>query len=108
LPQTIRQECIEEYPSTEQRTSLALLGLIEEYFPPLEDTRSAMGRPTKRLAQLHLDVTDRGIPVWAVVTGANVHDSQVAIPMGKWTERKRNTAGFHARPAGTFQGQIGG
>jgi len=38
--------------------------------------------------KLHLDVTDRGIPVTAVVTGANVHDSQVAIPMEKWTERK--------------------
>jgi IS5 family transposase len=37
---------------------------------------------------LHLDVTDMGIPVTAVVTGANVHDSQVAIPMEKLTERK--------------------
>lgn len=38
--------------------------------------------------KLHLDVTDLGIPVTAVVTGANVHDSQVAIPMEKLTERK--------------------
>lgn len=38
--------------------------------------------------KLHLDVTDQGIPVTAVVTGANVHDSQAAIPMEKWTERK--------------------
>jgi len=38
--------------------------------------------------KLHLDVTDMRIPVTAVVTGANVHDSQVAIPMEKWTERK--------------------
>lgn len=38
--------------------------------------------------KLHLDVTDSGIPVTAVVTGANVHDSQVAIPMEKMTERK--------------------
>lgn len=38
--------------------------------------------------KLHLDVTDIGIPVTAVVTGANVHDSQVAIPMEKMTERK--------------------
>jgi len=30
--------------------------------------------------KLHLDVTDRGIPVTALVTGANVHDSQLAIP----------------------------
>ena len=37
--------------------------------------------------KLHLDVTDAGIPVTAVVTGANVHDSQIAIPMEKLTER---------------------
>jgi len=37
--------------------------------------------------KLHLDVTDIGIPVTAVVTGANVHDSQAAIPMEKITER---------------------
>jgi len=30
---------------------------------------------------LHLDVTDTGIPVMAMVTAANVHDSQVAIPI---------------------------
>jgi len=38
--------------------------------------------------KLHLDVTDMGIPVTAVLTGANVHDSQLAIPMEKLTERK--------------------
>ena len=38
--------------------------------------------------KLHLDVTDFGIPVTVAVTGANVHDSQLAIPMEKWTERK--------------------
>lgn len=53
--------------------------------------------------KLHLDVTDSGIPVTAVVTGvghshvtfsllanvseANVHDSQVAIPMKKLKQR---------------------
>ncbi|MCP4062165.1 MAG: transposase [Gammaproteobacteria bacterium] len=37
--------------------------------------------------KLHLDVTDLGIPVAAVVTGANVHDSQPAIPMEKLTEK---------------------
>ena len=37
--------------------------------------------------KLHLDVTDMGIPVTAVVTGANVHDSQLAIPMEKITQR---------------------
>jgi len=35
--------------------------------------------------KLHVDVTDMGIPVTAVVTAANVHDSQVAIPMEKIT-----------------------
>jgi hypothetical protein len=38
--------------------------------------------------KLHLDVTDQGIPVSACVTGANVHDSQVAIPLEKMTERR--------------------
>lgn len=38
--------------------------------------------------KLHLDVTDMGIPITAVVTGANVHDSQAAIPMEKMTARK--------------------
>lgn len=37
--------------------------------------------------KLHLDVTDAGVPVTAVVTGANVHDSQLAIPMEKRTQR---------------------
>jgi transposase len=31
--------------------------------------------------KLHLDVTDSGIPISAIVTGANVHDSQAAIPL---------------------------
>ncbi len=38
--------------------------------------------------KLHLDTTESGIPVTAVVTAANVHDSQVAIPMEKLTERR--------------------
>ena len=38
--------------------------------------------------KLHLDVTDQGIPVSCFVTGANVHDSQVAIPLEKLTERR--------------------
>jgi len=38
--------------------------------------------------KLHLDVTDTGIPVTAVVTAANVHDSQVAIPMERITETR--------------------
>jgi hypothetical protein len=38
--------------------------------------------------KLHLDVTDFGLPVTAIVTGANVHDSQLAIPMEKMTGKK--------------------
>jgi hypothetical protein len=37
---------------------------------------------------LHLDVSDTGFPLTAVVTGANVHDSQFAIPMEQMTEEK--------------------
>jgi hypothetical protein len=38
--------------------------------------------------KLHLDVTDKGIPISSCVTGANVHDSQVAIVLEKMTERR--------------------
>ena len=38
--------------------------------------------------KIHLDVTDFGIPVTAIITGANVHDSQLAIPMEQITGRK--------------------
>jgi hypothetical protein len=38
--------------------------------------------------KLNLDVTDGGFPVTAVVTGANVHDSMLAIPMEKMTMDK--------------------
>ncbi|MDR0998208.1 MAG: transposase, partial [Treponema sp.] len=38
--------------------------------------------------KLHLDVSDTGFPLAAVVTGSNVHDSQLAIPMEQLTEKK--------------------
>jgi len=38
--------------------------------------------------KLHLDVTDTGIPISFVVTGANVHDSQVALPLEAMTEAR--------------------
>jgi len=38
--------------------------------------------------KLHLDVTDFGLPVTALLTGANVYDNQVAIPMEKITSGK--------------------
>jgi hypothetical protein len=38
--------------------------------------------------KLHMDVSDNGFPLTACVTGANVHDSQLAIPMEKITESR--------------------
>jgi len=38
--------------------------------------------------KLHLDVADGQIPVSAVLTGANVHDSQVAIPLATMTSER--------------------
>jgi len=38
--------------------------------------------------KLHLDVTDDGIPVTAVTTSAEVHDSQVAIPLMRLTSAR--------------------
>ncbi len=35
--------------------------------------------------KLHLDVTDPGIPITALVTGANVYNSQLPIPMEQIT-----------------------
>jgi hypothetical protein len=36
----------------------------------------------------HLDVSGTGFPLSAFVSGANVHDSQLAIPLEKMTESK--------------------
>jgi transposase/IS5 family transposase len=38
--------------------------------------------------KLHLDVSDIGFPISVCITGANVHDSQVAIPLEKMTMGK--------------------
>jgi hypothetical protein len=38
--------------------------------------------------KIHPDVSDTGIPLTAVITGANVHDSRPAIPMEKLTEQR--------------------
>jgi transposase len=38
--------------------------------------------------KLHLDISDTGFPLNAIVTGANVHDSQLAIPMEKITGQR--------------------
>ena len=36
----------------------------------------------------HIDVTDNGIPTAFVITGANVHDSRVSIPLEQLTSRR--------------------
>src|SRR5436853_2693936 len=38
--------------------------------------------------KLHLDVADGQIPISAVLTGASVHDSQVAIPLATMTAQR--------------------
>jgi hypothetical protein len=38
--------------------------------------------------KLHIDVNEKGLPVSVVLTSASVHDSQVAIPLMKWTSAK--------------------
>jgi hypothetical protein len=38
--------------------------------------------------KLHLDVSDTGFPITAVITGATIHNSHLAIPMEKQTEGK--------------------
>jgi transposase len=38
--------------------------------------------------KLHWDVSDTGFPLSAFVSGSNVHDSQLAIPLEKMTEQK--------------------
>lgn len=58
--------------------------------------------------KLHLDVSDTGFPISALVTGANVHDSQVAIPLEKMTEHKVQhlysvmDAAYDANPIETY------
>lgn len=45
-------------------------------------------KETWRGYKLHVDTTDSGLPVTAVLTSASLHDSQVAIPMMKLTSEK--------------------
>jgi hypothetical protein len=45
-------------------------------------------KETWRGYKLHVDTTDSGLPLTAVLTSASLHDSQVAIPMMKLTSRK--------------------
>jgi IS5 family transposase len=58
--------------------------------------------------KLHLDISDTGFPLNAVITGANVHDSQLAIPMEKMLEEKVHScyslmdAGYDAKVIDDF------
>ena len=44
---------------------------------------------TWRGYKLHLDVADGQIPISAVLTAANLHDCQVAIPLATMTAQRR-------------------
>jgi len=51
--------------------------------------KNAQGyKETWRGYKLHVDTTDSGLPLTAVLTSASLHDSQVAIPMMKLTSQK--------------------
>lgn len=58
--------------------------------------------------KLHLDVTDMGFPVSALVTSASVHDSQVAIPLKAMSAERCTScydlmdAAYDAQPIRTF------
>jgi IS5 family transposase len=58
--------------------------------------------------KLHLDISDSGFPLNAVITGANVHDSQLAIPMEMMLEGKVHScyslmdAGYDAKVIDDF------
>jgi hypothetical protein len=59
----------------------------------LEDLPRSVGASTKRGHswkgyKLHLDVSDGGIPISCILTSAQVHDSQVAIPLEEMTSRR--------------------
>jgi hypothetical protein len=45
-------------------------------------------KETWRGFKLHVDTTDSGLPITAILTAASLHDSQVAIPMMKMTSDK--------------------
>lgn len=85
----------DESPKVPSRIEAQLTQSAEE---ALAELKTACSWGCKRNSQgnrqfwkgykLHLDVTDMGIPVSAVVTGAHVHDSQAAIPLEKMSEAR--------------------
>jgi len=54
--------------------------------------------------KLHLDISDCGFPITACVTGANVHDSMLAIPMEKITEQR--VTSFYSLMDSAFDAKI--
>lgn len=50
--------------------------------------------------KLHVDVDETGFPLSFELTGANVHDSQVAIPLMKTTTQRVRTVLYHLMDAG--------
>ena len=87
---------------TEQREKKRQTVLEEQKALPLAEARGLLNNSCawacKKNSQgnssywkgykLHLDVTEEGIPVSAIITGANVHDSQCAIPLERMTEQR--------------------
>jgi hypothetical protein len=67
---------------TKQEAETSLEGIDKECAWGCKKNREGKGY------KLHLDVSDTGFPLTAVVTGAKVHDRQLAIPMKQLTEMK--------------------
>ncbi len=63
--------------------------------------------------KLHLDTVDGDFPVSAVLTGASVHDSQVAIPLAQMTAQRVTSlydlmdSAYDAPPIHAFSRQLG-
>ena len=63
--------------------------------------------------KLHLDTADGDLPVSAVLTGANVHDSQVAIPLAQLSAQRVDSlydlmdSAYDAPPIHAFSRQLG-
>ena len=63
--------------------------------------------------KLHVDIGDGGVPLSAVTTSASVHDSQVAIPLGRLTAERAESfydlmdTAYDAKLIRSFCGQLG-
>jgi hypothetical protein len=78
---------IEKQATLSLKEALALVNLDAAW----GGKRNSAGNPSYwKGYKLHLDVTDYGLPVTAIVSGANVHDSQLAIPMEQISSSRIN------------------